>query len=224
MQTKKIKTIKKLEAVLKPSSPVMPNVENIKQQLTAWAHEGTQKSIEKILEFIKNEKDKDILGFADCAYHEAAFFYYSPQTDQEEKDFLTAKMIADRDWRVYELSEKADAARLELKRLAIDKEVDKRVVKKYKGDKEDWEYSRFSDDYMMMIKDKLQGFEEEIEYEMRWIDEANKMIKNEKYRNIPFNVLKNIHLDNEGSSIWDDDDDENATDEETICEENEDIF
>ena len=47
------------------------------------------------------------------------------------------------------------------------------------------------------------------------------MIKNEKYREIPFNVLDRIHLDNEGSSIWDD---EKTGGGSEIRDEDEDIF
>lgn len=205
MKTKKSVSLKK-SAVGGAEKPALAfkSAEEIKSQLTEWAHERTKDSIRKILNFMDNEKDKDILAFADSAYHEAAYFYYCPETDEEEKDFITARMINDRDFRIYELSEKVNAARFELKKLEIEKAVDKRVVTKYKKDKEDWKYLWFSDDYMMMVREKLEKFASEIEYFKHWIDEARMMIKNEKYREIPFNVLDRIHLDNEGSSIWDD--------------------
>ncbi|OGF22525.1 hypothetical protein A2Y83_00785 [Candidatus Falkowbacteria bacterium RBG_13_39_14] len=221
MKTKKSVSLKKSGGGAEKTARAFKSAEEIKSQLTEWAHERTKDSIRKILNFMDNEKDKDILAFADSAYHEAAYLYYCPETDEEEKDFLTARMINDRDYKIYELSEKANAARHELKKLEIDKEADGRVTKKYKKDKEDWEYSRFSDGYMEIVRGKLEKFASEIEYLKHWIDEARMMIKNEKYREIPFNVLDRIHLDNEGSSIWDD---EKTGGGSEIRDEDEDIF
>jgi hypothetical protein len=180
------------------------NSNRIKGLLNDWAHAGTAQSIENLKNFIKNEDNKELRAHARLALGEAQYFYYDADNQNEEKQLLLAKMIREEESALFNLVGRQDAAEHELKRLALDKKVYAQILKNKKYDKnkqEDWEY-RFSEDYQTVVKHKLWDIENDINYKISWIEEANKLITVERYKNISPEVCESIHFDGEGQTFW----------------------
>lgn len=164
-----------------------------------------QTTTKKAKDFIVKEKNKDLRDYADLAYNEALYFYYSPQNEQDEKDFLLSKMIKNREDCFWRLMSEADAAKLELAKLDLKRKVHLHLLSHLGKDKkrEDWKYN-FSEDYYVLVKNKLITSEDEIAYESRWLEEAGKMIRNKKYLEVPDEVFEHTHWDGEGKTFWED--------------------
>lgn len=169
------------------------------KQLIKLAHEGSEKSLKKISEIAAKTKDGGLIKFAGFAYDEGEFLRYAPKNEREEKELLLAKMIKDKEDYVDTLMMKADSAKLEIKKLDLDREVYEKILAKNK----EYEYW-FSEDYYMTVKNKLAELEEDMSYESLWIAEARKSIKTEKYKNIPVDFFYHFHFDGEGGSFWED--------------------
>jgi len=172
-------------------------------ELIALAHQGTQKSIKKISDFIQTTKSKDLEATAKIAKDEAEFFYYSPNNDQEKKDLLLAKIINDREDRLIMDSEcKASAAKFELEKLDLERAVHQKLLKSLpKAKQKDWQYC-FSEDYYQTVLGRLQEIEDDIDYEKKWIETAKKSIKTKKYLDLPFDFFQHYHWDYEDENFW----------------------
>jgi hypothetical protein len=192
---------KKIEKAQEINIDSAEDSEIIQQKLTTLAHFGTKDSLTKISEFIATTLDEDLRGFARCAYDEAEFFYYSPENDQEEKEFLIAKMIKEKDDNLLKLEMKAEDIRFDLKELEIDREVNKKMLanSKNKAEKEEWKYL-FSEDHFICTQNELAAIESDINYEYAWIAEAEKLIKTEKFKNLPENFFEHVHFDGENKT------------------------
>lgn len=177
----------------------------IQVQLHEWAHAGTKEGLEKLEDFIVKEKNQDLRDYADIAYHEASYFYYSPQNDKQEKEFRLAKMIKERDDKLWKKISQVDSAKFELEQLELEKEIHTKVVKSAKKvqHKKNWPHN-FSQNYYQIVKNRLQTIENEIAYQAAWLKQAKKMITTKKYQDIPEDIFNHIHFDGEGGSFWTD--------------------
>ena len=92
-------------------------------ELNDWAHAGTKEALNKLEKFIEGEKDEKLCGYAGCALEECRYFYYSPNSEQEEKDFLLAKMILGKENDIWESEGKAASLKFELENLDLDRKV-----------------------------------------------------------------------------------------------------
>lgn len=176
-------------------------------ELIDLAHQGSQQSIEKLSEIIKTAKDEGLKATAKIAKEEAEYFYYSPENNQEEKDLLLMKMIRDReDSLIMDLESRAGAAKFELEKLDIEREVHQELLKVLPEDKQkDWQYN-FSEDYYTTVAGRLQEIEADIEYENRWLEMAKKLIKTKKYFDLPPDFFQHYHWDYEDTNFWSDND------------------
>ena len=174
--------------------------------LNSWAHEGSQEAVEKLKKFIADTDDEKSRTWAEMALDEAEYFYYGPDNEKEENEFLLARLIQDKEDKLWKKTWKVDAAKLELQELDLNRKVHAKIIKKLKNknQREDWQYN-FSEDYYTIVKHRLSELEDEIAYEMAWLDEARKLITLEKYKNIPADIFKHIHFDGDGCSFWEDD-------------------
>jgi|SRR3989338_2667270 len=172
-------------------------------ELVALAHQGTMESIKKISDFTKTAKNKNLKAMAEIAKDEAEYFYYSPTSEQEEKDLLLAKIIRDReDHLTMDLKCQAGAAKFELEKLDLAREIHKKLLKSLpKTKQKDWQYY-FSEDHYQTIANRLQEIEKDIDYETNWIETAKKIIKTKKYLNLPPDFFKHYHWDYEGIDFW----------------------
>lgn len=202
-----VKTKKLTKSQLKENKEVFISSNDIHAQLMQWAHAGTKEALENLDKFIQEEKDENLRSYAEIARDEAEYFYYAPDTKQEEKDFLLARMIWRRQEYVWELEGKADSARLKLTELNIKRQVHQKLMQnlKDKTKKEEWQYN-FSEDYYTMIKGRLEEFENEIAYDTAWLEQARKMVKTKKYQAPRVHIFDHIHFDGDGFSIWEDED------------------
>lgn len=179
----------------------------IVSQLNDWAHTGSKTSLEAIRKFIENEKDEGLRGYAQCALEECEYFYYSPNNPQEERDFDLAKIIIEKEERIFSLESKAEAAEFELRQLELEKAVNDKLAISAAGKLKNWQYN-FSEDFQKTVVGRLEEIKNEIEYLEAWISQARKMIKTEKFKNVPFGILEHFHHDFEGENFWIDGEDE----------------
>ncbi len=177
-----------------------------KARLIGWAHEGTEQSIQRIKNFIKNSKDKDLQDFAKIALEEAEFFYYSVDSENEEKDFRLAKMLRIREDQLDQKMTKINAATIKLEELDLDRQLHNQIMNNIKDPKklEKWKYN-FSEDYYILVKNKLEQLEDEVEYEKLWVNEAEVIISKGKYKDMPSDFFDSIHEDGEDVDFWNED-------------------
>lgn len=171
-----------------------------------WAHEGTKESVEKLERFIESTFDEDARIMAEIALDEARFNYLCANNAQEERDLELAFLIVENEERRFALQEKIDVAEHELAVLEIEKDVhDALIANANKARKEEWKYN-FSEDHRMTIVMRRDALKDEVLYTDAWLAQARKLIKTEKYKNLPHGALDGWHHFSEGVSIWDDDD------------------
>jgi hypothetical protein len=182
-------------------------------QLNEWAHAGTKESLSELQKFIEKEKNEDIRGYAQCALEECEYFYYSSNNEQEEKDFLLAKMILEKDDKIFNLECKFESAKFALRQLDIERAVNQKIANSIKGKLKDWSHN-FSEDYYKIVENRATEIKEEIDYLEEWVKSAKNMIKTERYKTIPAEVLEHIHFDCESENFWTDDEYDN----EELCE------
>lgn len=179
-----------------------------------WAHEGTKQSVQNLERFIEETKDDNLRGMARIALDESNFNHLSPNNKQEEEDFELASMIADEQERLFRLQEKLEAAEHELALLDIKKKVHEALIAhSNKEHKEAWKYN-FSEDFKSMVIMRRDELQEEALYLDAWIEQARKLIKTDKYKNLPYGSLDCFHSFLEGVSFWDDDFDDGEDDDE----------
>ncbi len=176
----------------------------IQGQLTAWAHEGTQESVQHIQEFIKREPSSDLKGFAEVALQDGYHMYYDPTNEKEEEEFLLAKMITEYESALIDMHMCLETLKFRLKKLDIERRVHQKLVgTASRAQQEDWKYN-FSEDFYVIQKNELVELQEDISYKTAWIVSARKLITTKKYQTIPRDFLMNVHLDDEGCGVEDD--------------------
>lgn len=184
---------------------------NIQKKLSTLANLATKEAMDKISDFIISTKDTGLREYAQIAYNDAEFSYFTPVNEREEKELLLAKMIKEHDDRLLNLMSKADGAKLELRRLEIEREVDKRISPKPKKEtaKDALDFSldesyRFSEDFYKTVEGRLMEIESDVKYESAWINEAEGMIKTDRFKNLPGDFFDHMHFDGEGGTFWTD--------------------
>ena len=166
------------------------------------SNDGTPMSMKKLEEFIEQEENKDVKAYAEIALDEARFFYYSPNTETEEKDFILAKMILKTRRQCYDLEFEIEKMKHKIEKLKIEGQVHEQLLKTASAKKKkDWEFNFLSDFYGMALGE-LAKLEDDLAYKEAWIKQAEKLIKNKKYLTVPFETLDHTHLDGEEYEPW----------------------
>ncbi len=178
-----------------PSKAFMDKLGNLE-------HAGTKEAVEKLRKLLQEAKTAEERDYARMALEECECFYYSPNNEQEESDFLLAKLLSEHDEKFFDWDAKADAARTELDSLVIEKRVHERVMASKEGKKN----REWKDNYCNYVEEMVRGRVKELKdksaYEAAWIAEARGMIKSEKYKFAPFNLFQRVLLDCEGIDFW----------------------
>lgn len=189
----------------KDQKKIFSDEENIREQLIAWANEGSKKSIQKIKDFISQNDDDKLKFWAEIALEEAEYFCYAPDNKKEEYDFQLAQMVFTREEKLYYKMSKANAARLELRKLDVERIVHEGVLKSLtdKDQIKNWKYN-FCEDYYLIVKNRLQEIEEGLAYEEAWLEQAKKMVEKTQYKDVSRDFFQSIHEDGEDIDFWSD--------------------
>ncbi|GEM_PF-1018113 len=172
-------------------------------QLIDWAHEGTKDSLDKLTSFIIETNNTELREFANIAYGEAEYFYYSPKNKQEERDLELAFLIHEREEHLIKLLAEADRLSVLIKKDKLEQEIYDSLMKKQNTKKKvEWQYRYMGDIHGCQAR--LQEVEEDIEYESAWLKEALGMMKTKRYENLPESVFEHMRL-SESGSFWIDD-------------------
>jgi hypothetical protein len=168
-------------------------------------HEGTPEAIAKIKKHIAEEKDSDARAYGQIALDECEFFYYSPNSPRENKEFNLLKMIQKKELRVLDLEIRRGGYAYLEEQLSMEAEITKKLVAKTKNKKQ---AKQWKDDLLGIPevqtwhRKKQEELKKEIDFLEAWVVEARRNITAEKYKNIPSGALSDIHHDYEG---WEDD-------------------
>lgn len=165
------------------------NKDDIRAQLIAWGHEGTMESIEKFKNFIKNEKNKDLRGFAEIALEETSYYYYEPKNDIEEEDFILLKMIEEKKNELFDIGVQIEQEQFRIKKQELDNKICKELSKNKK-----WE-DKYCEYVLSWASERAEKLKEEVDFNYAWIATAQKMIKTKRYHTIPSEIIHSTHLD-----------------------------
>jgi len=158
------------------------------------AHQGTADSIEQLSALAQMTKNKEEKIMAKIAKDEARVIYYEPKNKAEENDFILA-------WLIWKKQNKIESQQMELSRLKsrlnalqVEDAVHQKVMKS-DDTNGDWQY--YSGHYFEFpeTENKMAEIKNDIKYNESWIKEAEKMIKNDKYRQIPADFFYSYHWD-----------------------------
>lgn len=192
-----VKKPRKNKKIVKKETIANSVSELILSQLQKWAHEGTKESIKKIEDLMDRETNKELLSYAELAFDEALCFYYTPTNERDEKDFLTAKLITEREKAMWRKMAEIEILKFELSKMDIEREVHRKLLANVsKKEMEEWQYN-FSEDFYIMERNSKDRLEDDIAYETAWLAVARKTIKNKKYQDVPSSVFDHIHWDGE---------------------------
>jgi len=165
-------------------------------------HAGTKEAVEKLRKLLQEAKTAEDRDWVRMALDECEYFYYSPNNEQEESDFLLAKLLKEHDERFFDWDTKADAARSELESLTLARKVHERVMASKEGKKNNVWNDNHDKCIEEMVRSRVKELEDKSAYEAVWIAEARGMIKTEKYQFTPFNLFQHLHLDCDGVDFW----------------------
>lgn len=184
-----------------------PATEKIKTQLQALAHEGTKEALAKLNDFIAKEQNSDLRCHGMIARGECELFYYGANTEQEEQDWLLAKMAMLNEERIDDLEIKIAGAKFELKKMDLERKVHQALMKKVSAkEREEWKYN-FSEDYYQMVVNRLVDLEGESRYYQSLAKTGRSLIKTKKYSAVPVRALREIKLDGENINFWEKEED-----------------
>lgn len=150
--------------------------------LQKLAHAGTKEAIAKLEAYMESENNLDKKAYAEMALEECEFFYYQPQNEKEERDFLLCKIISEYQLRLDKLEMKVNETLAYLEKYELEQDIHKKVLDSHKNKKEDWEY-RHMDDFAVWDRNHLNELEDDMVYKKAFIDAAKKMILTPKYKN-----------------------------------------
>lgn len=175
-------------------------------QLIAWAHEASNESLEKIQEFIDDEKQSDeIRRMAEIALDEAEHLKYIPMNKDEEQEYDLCELIDERENKIINLTCEVEEIEDSLKMMGLKGKIHAQLMLQDMPDnqREEWDINSPSEDVVMMEGERILKLKGEIAYLEAWIEEAKKLITSPKYKNLPLG-----YFDDEIDEPEDDDQDE----------------
>jgi len=204
----------KKKKIVEPSKAFRDKLGNLE-------HAGTKEAVEKLRKLLQEAKTAEERDYARMALDECEYFYYSPDNPQEESDFRLARLLREHDEKFFDWDDKAEAAREELERLALEKKVHDKVMASKDGKKNKGWQENDEDCVAEAVRVRLAELEAKSAYEAAWITEARGMIKTEKFKFTPFNLFQHVHLDCDGVDFWRDygEDFEREDDNEKLIDE-----
>jgi hypothetical protein len=149
----------------------------------------------------KQECDRE---YARLMREDAEFYYYLPQNDREWSELLYIRMIRFRESRLAKFTERIRAVNYNMQEHAFDKKVHARVLKgANQEEKENWKYN-YMDDIVIWEQSRLEKFEDEVDYNSKWIEESKKLIKTKRYHELPGDYFINNKFDFQLVAAWED--------------------
>lgn len=169
--------------------------EELQTQLTAWAHEGTDESTEAIKDVMLDTDDDEVAAFAECAYHEGLYFAFSPQTEEEERNFVLGRLIYRAEFKIGDLLREQALLTELLVSDDIEREVHSQIMARATETQKDlWQY-RWSQDFAASERSRLVELEDDLVYTKAWLEQARELFTLDKYREAPSEIYEHIHLD-----------------------------
>ncbi len=158
-------------------------------ELQALTHAGTDEAIRTLESYLEREEDLNRRMLLDMALSECSFLRYQPENEREEEDLLLRLVISNHIRQSDETVLRLDKLYDELDRYVIEKKVSERLAKKNIGeDSGKWDLMAI-EDMIASAKGQIADAEALLDYEEKWIKEAQSMIEMEKYRDMPERAL-----------------------------------
>lgn len=199
------------KSVKKTAKPIAKKIKknSSEAEIMALTHAGTKESVAKLKTMIEKESDSEKKGFLELALEESEMFYFEPTNEQEERDFNLAKLIYDqqKNWLRQDVERSALLCRVDFLRLKL--EVREKILKDASAaEKEMAQVQRdVAHEILIMEEDRLAKAEDQESAADAFIKAAEKMIKNEKYKKLPYDFFDHYHFDDEELDGFFDDED-----------------
>lgn len=168
-----------------PSTPVS----QLDKICMTLAHIPT-KHAQDLLNKFKESNRAHLVIWLDMAVEEGQLHYLSPQTDQEERDFLALKVMQELEDEIINLQAKHDEAKLDLDKMEIKHEAVRELIKK--GELDADEELGFHD-IKVCIQADIEEFSQQITVKEKTFNQLKESIKTERYQNVDPMIMRNIH-------------------------------
>ena len=153
-------------------------VSDLEKICMTLVHLPTKKA-QDLLAAFKESDNAHKVGWLDCAIDEGQDVYMSPLNDLEEKEYLMLKMLQESEDELVDLEIKFNDAKLEVRRMEIEHEAIKDLVKKGELTKDE---ELGLHDVKLFFKSKVEELSEKIEFKEKISGQIKESIKTERYK------------------------------------------
>jgi hypothetical protein len=177
---------KEFESKLLSSSASTQELERICMTL---AHTPT-KQAQDLLSLFKESNRAHEVDWLDFAVEEGQFHYHSPETEQEERDYLALKVVQELLDSMIEIETDLNEEEVKLEKLEIQHQAVRELVEK--GELEENAEKGFHD-LVVRNKEKVEGLRKVITVREKTCGQIEKSIQTEKYKDVDPMSMRNIH-------------------------------
>ncbi|MDM8552282.1 hypothetical protein QUF72_19510 [Desulfobacterales bacterium HSG2] len=154
------------------------------------AHLPTKQAQDLLGKFKESTRANEV-GWLDVAMDEGEFHYFSPENEQEERDYFALKVIQEIEDETIELQGKHDDLRLDLRRMDIEQEAVRELVGKGEVDKDE---TLAFHDCRLIVTSQMEDLERQISVKEKTIDQIKESIKTERYKNMDSMHMRHVHF------------------------------
>lgn len=154
------------------------------------AHLPTKQAQDLLGKFKESTRANEV-GWLDVAMDEGEFHYFSPENEQEERDYFALKVIQEIEDETMELQGKHDDLRLELRRMEIEQEAVLALVRKGEVDKDE---TLSFHDCKLIVTSQMEDLENQISVKEKTVEQIKESVKTEKYKNMDSMHMRHVHF------------------------------
>ncbi len=184
---------------------IQKNIDNLTCHSDEYSHDALRR-------YLFEESNEEMRLYATSAMEEIEFNYYWPETPEERRDFLLARLIAKKYEEMFRAIKFKDRKKLALEEEVLNQEVSSRLSpsseKVLPGD----EYQSLHFDIVELLQNEIQDAEDDILSIRNWINQALDMITISKYKHVPKSVFAQVRLGGDEFE-WEEDENDEGTDE-----------
>jgi hypothetical protein len=148
------------------------------------ADTGTREALDELMQFINQTPDTDKITYTTEHFARCAQLYYAPKTEEEEQQWIIAKLKHIHQKILIDLMIEQDEIQTEIEELVVENQITNAVYKTQPKKVKVWK-SFATEDILKDLQKDHQMILDEIEYESAWVAQATSHITVERYKEIP---------------------------------------
>lgn len=180
---------------------------DIKQAIDNLVCHSDDNSHDILLRYLSEESNGEMRAYAKSAVQDIEFNYYWPRTQEERRDFLLARLSAEKYEEMFRAIEFKDKKKFALEKELLRREVANCLPASEDGFPSQSEYERMHLDIAELLQEEIRDAENDLECIRNWINQAVSMITIPKYKSVPKSVFAHVKLDGDEFE-WEDNNDE----------------